>query len=149
MNNAFGVGSGEGVGYLNSDIEQLLNVHGLATNVLLEAVPLQLFHDDEGMAVMILDFVDGADAGMVQQGGGAGLALEALHGFAVAGEIIGKKLDGDVAAEPHVFRFVDHAHAAAAQLTQNAVMGDRLADHGRTARTLAGRFAVHGEAQSL
>ena len=101
------------------------------------------------MAVVVFDLVNGADAGMVQQGSGAGLALEALHGLAVAGEIVGEKLYGDVAAQAGVFGFVDHAHPAAAQFAQNAVMGDRLADHGRTARTLARRFAVHGEAQPL
>ena len=122
---------------------------GFAPDVLLQALALQLFHDDEGMAVMVFDFVDGADGGMVQQGRGARLALEALHGLAVAGEIVGKKLDGDMAAQAGVFRLVDHAHPAAAQFAQNAVMGDRLADQGRAARTLARRFAVHGEAQPL
>jgi hypothetical protein len=94
---------------------------------------------------MILDFVNGADGRVIEQRRRASLALEALHGLAVAGEVVGKKLDGNVAAEAGVFRFVDNAHSAAAQFTENAVMGDRLADHGRTARTLARRFAVHGE----
>jgi hypothetical protein len=116
--------------------------------VLLQALSLQLFHDDEGMAVVIFDFVDGADGGVVKQGRGAGLALEAFHCLAVAGEIVGKKLYGDVAAEASVFRFVDHTHTAAAKLSQNSIVGDRLADHRRAARTLARRFAVHGEASA-
>ena len=92
---------------------------GLAADALLQALSLQLLHDDEGMPVVIFDFVDGADAGMVQQGRGAGLALEALHGLGVAGEVVGEKFDGDVAAQPGVFRLIDHAHPAAAQLAQN------------------------------
>src|SRR4029078_1139682 len=114
MNDAFGVGSGKGVSYLNRDIEQLVNVHGLAADVLLQALAFQLLHDDEGMAVMVLDFVDGTNAGVVQQGSGAGLAFKPLHGFAVAGEVVGEKLNGNVAPQSGVFSFVDHTHSAAA-----------------------------------
>jgi hypothetical protein len=32
--------------------------------------------------------------------------------------------------QPRVFRFVNHAHAAAAQLLDNAVVGNGLSDHG-------------------
>ena len=101
------------------------------------------------MAVVILNFVDGADRGMIQQGRGAGFALEAFHGFAIAGEIVGKKFYGYVAAKPGVFGLVNHAHPAAAQLAQNSIVGDRLADHGGAARTLARRSAVHSEAKPL
>ena len=81
MDDPLGVGSGERVGHMNGDIEEFVDIHGLAPDALLQALALQLFHDDEGMAVVVFDFVDGADAGMVQQRGGAGLALKALHGL--------------------------------------------------------------------
>ena len=146
MNDALGVRSRQRVRNLNTHIEQLVDVHGFAPDTLPQALPLQLFHDDERMAVMILDFVDGADAGVIQQGRGASLALEALHGFAIAGEVVGEKFYGHVAAQPCVFRLIDHAHATAAQFSQNSIVGDRLADHGPDPRTLARHFAIHGEA---
>src|SRR5881227_2008844 len=66
----------------------------------LQALALQLLHDNEGMAIVILNFVDGAYGGVVQQAGGARLTLEALQGFAVSEQVIGKELDSHVATEP-------------------------------------------------
>jgi len=45
------------------------------------------------------------------------------------GKIIREEFQGDVAAESDVFRFVDHAHATAAELSNDPVMGDDLVDH--------------------
>jgi hypothetical protein len=42
------------------------------------------------------------------------------------GEFVGKELQSNVATELQVFRFVDHAHATATDLAEDAVMGDRL-----------------------
>ena len=33
-------------------------------------------------------------------------------------------------AQARIFRFIHHSHATAAELTQDAIVGDRLADHG-------------------
>jgi len=66
---------------------------------------------------------------MVQRRGGAGLAPEALEGLGILGEVLGKKLEGDEAAEQRVFGFVDHTHATAAEKLNDPVMGDGCADH--------------------
>ena len=71
---------------------------------LLEAFSLQFLHDDEGMAIVVFDFMDGADARMIQLRGSAGLSLKALHGLLVASQIIGKKLHGDPPAQAGIFR---------------------------------------------
>jgi hypothetical protein len=42
------------------------------------------------------------------------------------GEFVGKELKSDVATEFQVFRLVDHTHAPAADLAEDAVMGNRL-----------------------
>src|SRR5437868_4882074 len=149
MNDSLGVRSAQRVRNMDGDIEQSIDIHGLAANALLQAFPLQLFHDDERMAVMSFDFMNGADAGVVEHTGGASLALEPFHGLVIAGEILGKKFYCNVAPEPSVFSLVHHSHAAATKFAKNSIVRDRLADHARSARTLAGRFAVHGEAQPL
>ena len=77
----------------------------------------------------VANLVDGADVGMVQGGGGAGLTLEALERLRVLGYFVGQKLEGDKAAELDVLGFVDHTHPAAAELLDNAVVRDGLADH--------------------
>src|SRR5437868_120953 len=42
----------------------------------------------------------------------------------------GEKFDGDLAGEMEVFREIDHAHTAFAQLFDNSIMGNRLTNHG-------------------
>ena len=78
---------------------------------------------------VLADFVDRADVGMVQGRGGAGFAAKALQGLRILGGVVGKKLQGDEAAEQRVFSFVNDSHAAAAQQFHDAVVGDGLADH--------------------
>ena len=47
-------------------------------------------------------------------------------------ELIGQELQSNVAAQTQVFGLIDHTHAAATQLLQDAVMRNGLASHGRT-----------------
>ncbi len=49
-----------------------------------------------------------------------------LRACAIVGEFVGEELQGNVATELEVFRLVDHAHAPAADLAEDAVMGNRL-----------------------
>jgi hypothetical protein len=64
---------------------------------------------------------------MVQGGGSLGFALEARERLRVFGYVFGQKLEGDEAIELHVFGFVDHTHAAATELLDDAVVRDGLA----------------------
>ena len=57
---------------------------------------------------------------MVQRGDRARFALEAL------GELLGRNLDGDVAAQARVVRAVHLAHAARADLGQDLVRAEAL-----------------------
>ena len=57
-----------------------------------------------------------------------GFALEARQRLRVLGDIIGQELQGDEAIELGVFGLVDHTHAAAAELLDDAVVRDGLAD---------------------
>src|SRR5712692_3871359 len=66
---------------------------------------------------------------MVEGGGGAGFALEALERLAIARKLLGQKLQGDAAAEARVFGLVHHAHTAATELLEDAIVRDGLADH--------------------
>ncbi len=50
----------------------------------------------------------------------------------------GQELDRDMAAEARVLGFIHHPHAAAAQLGEDAVVRDGVADHGDS---VAGRGA--------
>ena len=101
-------------------------------NAVLQRQPVQKLHGNEGFAVLVVNFVDGADVGMIQRGGGLGLALKAAEGLRVFGDVVGQELKSDKAAELHVLGLVDHTHPAAAELLDDAVVRDGLADHWST-----------------
>ena len=71
-----------------------------------------------------------ADVGMIQPGRGASLAAEPIQRFLVASQFVGQEFERDDAAEPRVLRFVNDAHAAAAKLLDDVVVGQGLADQG-------------------
>jgi hypothetical protein len=91
-----------------------------------ERLPLQQFHGDEGTPIGLIDLVDRADVRVVQRGRSLSLALETAEGLRVVGEVVGKELQGDVATELEVFGLVHYTHATAANLAEDAVMGNRL-----------------------
>ena len=94
-----------------------------------ERLTLQQFHRDEGSPIGIVNLVDGADVRVVQRGRGLGFPLKTAEGLCVLGELVGKKLQGNLATELQVFRLVDNTHPAAAQLLHNVIVRDGLADH--------------------
>ena len=104
-------------------------VSGPLAENFVERLALQELHGYESLAGVVFDGVDNADARMVERGGRAGLAEEALHRGSVAIGLVGQKLESHATAELGVLGFVDHAHAAAADFAENFVVGDRLAVH--------------------
>jgi hypothetical protein len=87
------------------------------------------FHDYEELTVVLANVVNGADVGMVQGAGGAGLAAEAFHGLGIASQVFGEEFQGYVATELGIFGLVDYAHSSAAELMEDAIMRDGLAEH--------------------
>jgi hypothetical protein len=96
---------------------------------MLEGLPFEILHDDEGLAFMLADLVNRADVRVVQHRGGARFAFETFESLRVQGEAVGQELERYKAAELGVLGLVDHAHPSAAELFQNAVVCDRLANH--------------------
>ncbi len=97
-------------------------------DAVLQRYAVQKLHGDEGFAVLVVNFVNRADVRMVQRGGRLGLTLEASQRLRVSGDFIGKKLQGDKSVQGYVLGFVDNAHAAAAELIDDAVMRNCSAD---------------------
>ena len=130
MDDALGVSGVESVGNFDGEREKIESFDGLAADAVFQSVAIEKFHGDEGIAVLVVDFVDSADIGVVECGGGFGFAFEAGEGLGVFGEFVREEFKGHEAAELEVFGFVDHAHAAAAEFFGNAVVRDGLTDHG-------------------
>ena len=128
VHNALAVGGVERIGDLHAEVEDLLHLHRLAVDALVQRIATQELHYQKRTAFVLGDLEDGADVGVVQGAGGAGLALEALERVAVVGERVRQEFQGDVAAQQSIFRLINHAHAPRAQLAHHAVMRNSLSD---------------------
>ena len=79
---------------------------------------------------LLPDFMDRADVGMIQSGSSLRFALEAAQRLWIFGDLVGQEFQGDKAVQLQVLGLVNHAHPAAAELLDDAVVRDGLADHG-------------------
>src|SRR5713101_3379819 len=94
---------------------------------------MQKLHDDERLPGLLADFVNRADVGVIQCRGGLGFALETGEGLGISCDLIGQELQGHEAVQFHILGLVHHAHPATAELLDNAVVRDGLAEHRRNA----------------
>ena len=116
------VGGVEGIGELNADFDEALQGRGVAGVETVEGLAVEQFHGEEGLAFALIDFVDGADAGVIEGGGDAGFAVEALERSGLGGGGAADALEGDVTAEAEVLSFVDDAHTPRADGAEDFVV---------------------------
>ena len=93
-----------------------------ARDLVLQRHAIQKLHGNKGLAVLVVNFVDGANVGMVQRRCSFGFALKAAERLRVFGYVVGQKLERDEAAELEILRLIDHTHPAPAQLLKDAVV---------------------------
>ena len=89
---------------------------------------IQKLHDDEGLVSALSNLVDRADVGMVQGGSSASFSTEAFQCLWVSGKVFRQEFQGDKAAKLGVLSLVNHTHPAAAELLDDPVVRDGLAD---------------------
>jgi hypothetical protein len=82
------------------------------------------------MAVLLADLIYRADIGMVEGRSRLSLTLKPGQRLRVPGHLIRQELQGNKTMESSVLGLVDHTHPATAQLLNDAVVRDGLADHG-------------------
>jgi len=131
MDDAGGVGLGERGGDLCGERQGHGQGHGAVGDAGGQCLALDQFHHDGRLAGEFLHPVDGADVGVVQGGGGPGLAAEAVargsRSF-VGGQ--GQEFESDGTAQLRILGAVDHAHASRSQPGLDTVMGDAVAGGG-------------------
>src|ERR1700680_1469966 len=96
---------------------------------MLQREPFQKVQGNEGLAILLANVVNGADVGVVQCGSSLGFASKASQSLGITGNLLGKKLKGDEAMQPGIFRLKDNAHATTAKFLDDAVVRDSLPDH--------------------
>src|SRR2546425_4177047 len=99
------------------------------TNPMLECLTLQQLHCDKGLALAVINVVNRADIRMIERRGRLTFPLEAFERLMIFSERLGQELERDKTVQLGVLGLVDHTHAAAAKLFQNAVVRKSLSDH--------------------
>src|SRR5258708_901420 len=122
-----------------------------------ECDAMQKLDHDERLPILLVDFMNCANVGMVQSRSGLGFTAKTAQDLSTFGHFVGQKLQRNKAIEFGVLGFEYYAHPAGAQLLDNAIVQDGLADHGRTlvagafilrtGSTLVNAFAGLGEAR--
>src|SRR5262249_6192295 len=95
---------------------------------MLEGHAIEIFHGDEGLAVLLANVVDGTDVGVVQGGCGLGFALETSQNLRIACDFGGEGFLRDETMQGAVFSFFDDAPTSAASTFDDAVVRKRLAN---------------------
>ena len=92
-------------------------------------IAVEKLHGDEGLAIFFANVVNGADVGMIQRGRRLRLALKTSQRLRIASDFVWQEFEGDKPVQARVFGLVHNAHATTAQLLDDAVVRDGLADH--------------------
>ncbi len=129
MNDAFGMGGIERVRDLDAEVEDEVDGQRLAVDAVLERLSFEKFHGQKGPALLFADVIDGADVGVVQSRGSAGLAAEPVEHRKLAGDLIRQEFERDEAAQAAVLGLVHYAHSPTAKFFDHSIMGDGFADH--------------------
>src|SRR5580704_14445076 len=121
VHDAGGVSRIEGIGDFDGDREKNFRFQRTPRDAMLQSRAIQKLHGDEGFAMLVVNFVDGADVWMIQSGGSPGLALKAAEGLGVFCYLIRQELEGNKSAELYVLGFIDNTHPAATEPFDNVV----------------------------
>jgi hypothetical protein len=129
VNDSLVVGSTECVCHLNPPFKHLLKRQRLAGNAMLQRGTFHEFHGNKRLAVLLVNFVDRANVGMIQRGRRARLSTKTFQSLWNLGQVVRKKFKSDKPAEGGILGLVDNTHTTAAQLFDDSVVRDSLADH--------------------
>lgn len=86
-------------------------------------------HGNEGDALRFAHLMDHGNVRVLEGGGGLGFLDEAAPPLGVSHQIRRKNLEGNLAVEVQVDRAINDPHSAPANLLEDFVVRDRLANH--------------------
>ena len=130
MDDAGVMGPRQPARHLQGDVDRLADGQRAAGDARPQRLAGVERHGDEQATVLgAVDVVDGADVRVVEGGGAARFAVEAIAGRRVPGEVRRQELERDMALEVRVEGLVHDPHAPTAHLLEDLVVRDRLAGH--------------------
>ena len=136
VHDALGVGGIKSVSDLDGQRKQRLQFQRPNPDQVLQRLPVQKLHSDERPAALLPDLINRADVGVIQGRGSLGFPLETRQSLRVFADFVRQEFEGNKTMESGVLSLVDHSHPTTAELLDNAVVRNGLADH--CARILRG-----------
>jgi hypothetical protein len=109
---------------LRNILERFVHRQRSGRNQRVQPGAIHQLHRDERRPAILIDVVDGDDMRVVEGGGRAGFLNEPAVPIGIRCRFGRQHLDRDRPPEPGVVRGVDNAHAAAANLGVNAIVGN-------------------------
>jgi hypothetical protein len=99
----------------------------------LQCLTREIFHYDERLPVVLAEFMDSTDVRMIECRGGYRLTLESSERLSIFGHLVRQEFKSHEPSKMGILGFVHHTHSAAAQMLENAVVGNSPIDHGNAA----------------
>ena len=129
MHDALRVRGVKGVGDLDTEIDNLVNLERAARDAVEKGLAFHPLHHDERLAVVFTDVVHRADVGVVQRGGGTRFDAKPFHGMSISHEVFWNEFESNLAPKAGVVSAVNDAHTAGAELVDDTIMRNGFADH--------------------
>lgn len=121
----------QGLRHLDRDVERVRHRNGASRDPLLQRLAVVVRHRQEQFPIgCLVDFVNGADVGVIERGGGLRFLPETVVRVFIFREIGREEFQRNKPVQTGVERFVHHSHPAAAEPFDDAIVGDGLANHG-------------------
>ncbi len=112
----------EGVGDLPRQRHDTRGGHRAVLDEVTHGHALEALHDDEGLPLVLAEFVNGADVRVLKRGGEAGLSAESAQPLTRGRRLGMEDLDRDLAPEPGVLGAMHLAHAADPEQAEKAIV---------------------------
>ena len=122
VDDPFGVGRVEPVRYLDGQVKNGFDFHRPTADAVFQRRTVQILHCNEGLIVLLSNFVDGADVRMIQSRRGLCFPPEPFKRLKVPRNFIRKEFQGHEPTKGRVLGLVDHPHATAAEFFHDSVM---------------------------
>jgi hypothetical protein len=78
VNDTFRVRGVQSIGHVNRDGQQTFKLHRTASDDVFQSLAVEIFHGDEGFAILFANVMNSADVRMVQCRGGFGFPSKSL-----------------------------------------------------------------------
>src|SRR5262249_21589772 len=129
MNDSLGVHCLQGACDLKSNFRNRLSRHRPIEQALFQRLAVEKLHDDEMLALILIDVVNRANVWMIQCRCGGSLAPKTLQSQGIPGHFRRQKFQSHEPPKLRVFSLVDDPKTALPNDLQDTVMGNGLADY--------------------